>query len=128
MRRTEVLLEGEDIGLGDLERRGLGVDPVHRIVAAKHVSRPQHLHTSPPEARAGKFAEGERGRSDLPVLLNAEEVGALLRTSRKAIYARVERGLLPGVVRDGRRVLFDREVVLSWLRQKYAPSPREVRR
>jgi excisionase family DNA binding protein len=56
------------------------------------------------------------------VLLTPDEVGALLRTSRKAIYAMAERGALPGMVRIGRRLLFRREILLEWLRQKSAPS------
>ncbi len=58
-----------------------------------------------------------------PVLLTATEVGDLLRTSRKAIYVMAERGLLPGLTRIGRRVLFRRDVLIDWLRQKSAPSP-----
>jgi excisionase family DNA binding protein len=60
---------------------------------------------------------------DQRILLTVEEVAELLRTSRKAVYAMSERGLLPGVTRIGRRVLFRRDVLLHWLRQKSAPSP-----
>jgi excisionase family DNA binding protein len=61
----------------------------------------------------------------LPILLTSAEVAGLLRTSRKAIYAMVERGQLPGVVRIGRRVLIQEADLLEWLRQKSAPSPKE---
>ncbi len=64
----------------------------------------------------------------LPELLTADETAALLRTTRKAVYAMVERGLLPGVTRIGRRVLFRRENLLHWLDQCRAPSPKESRR
>jgi excisionase family DNA binding protein len=57
-----------------------------------------------------------------PTLLLVSEVAALLRTSPKAVYAMVERGLLPGVVRIGRRVLIQRDDLLHWLSQKSAPS------
>ncbi len=50
-------------------------------------------------------------------LLTPDEVAALLRTTRKAVYAMVERGQLPGVVRIGRRVLVLEADVLQWLRQ-----------
>lgn len=56
------------------------------------------------------------------LLLTPDEVGTLLRTSRKAIYSMAERGSLPGVVRIGRRLLIRREILLQWLRQKSAPS------
>jgi excisionase family DNA binding protein len=58
-----------------------------------------------------------------PVLLTPTEVAELLRTSRKAIYAMVERAQLPGIVRVGRRVLIREEALLDWLRQKSTPSP-----
>ena len=58
----------------------------------------------------------------LPHLLTADEVADLLRTSRKAIYAAVARGQLPGVVRLSRRILFDQDEVLSWLSKRRALS------
>ena len=64
----------------------------------------------------------------LPLLLTPEEVGALMRTSRKAIYSMVERGQLPGVIRIGRRVLIRSRDLLDWLDHNRAPSPQENRR
>lgn len=57
-----------------------------------------------------------------PLLLNVDEVADLLRTSRKAVYAMVDRRQLPGVTRLGRRVLFRSDLLLDWLRQKSTPS------
>lgn len=48
-------------------------------------------------------------------LLTVDEVAALLRTTRKAIYTKVERGVLPGVVRDGKRLLFSSAVLRCYL-------------
>lgn len=62
---------------------------------------------------------------DNPLFLTPDEVASLLRTSRKAVYTMVERGLLPGVTRVGRRVLIRTEVLLDWLRRKSTPSPEE---
>jgi excisionase family DNA binding protein len=56
------------------------------------------------------------------VLLTPNEVAASLRTSRKAVYAMIERGQLPGIVRIGRRVLVREDALLDWLRQKSTPS------
>jgi len=53
---------------------------------------------------------------ELPIFLVPADVASLLRTSVKAVYAKVERGLLPGVIKDGTRVLFDRDVLLRELR------------
>lgn len=61
----------------------------------------------------------------LPILLTADEAADLLRTTRRAIYAMVERGQLPGVVRVRRRVLLRTTALLHWLEQKCAPSPEE---
>ena len=49
----------------------------------------------------------------VPVFLVAREVADILRTSRPAIYAMVERGQLPGVTRIGRRILFQRDALLD---------------
>ena len=57
-----------------------------------------------------------------PILLTPDEVATLLRTSRKAVYALVGRGALPGVTRIGRRVLIRADVLVDWLRQKSTPS------
>jgi excisionase family DNA binding protein len=59
---------------------------------------------------------------DLPVLLTVDEAASLLRTTRKAVYAMVERKQLPGVVRLGRRVLIRTEVLLDSLSQSRASS------
>ncbi|MBK8231986.1 MAG: helix-turn-helix domain-containing protein [Candidatus Eisenbacteria bacterium] len=66
--------------------------------------------------------------ANLPPLLAVPELARLLRTSRKAIYAMVERGQLPGAVRIGRRLLFDRDDLLDWLHRSRAPSPEGVSR
>ena len=63
--------------------------------------------------------------SQLPLLLTVDDTAELLRTTRKAIYAMVERSQLPGVTRIGRRLLFRRAAVLDWLDHKSAPSPKE---
>jgi excisionase family DNA binding protein len=64
----------------------------------------------------------------LPILLTVDEAASLLRTSRRAIYAMVERRQLPGVTRIGRRVLFRRVELLDWLDQKCALSLKECKR
>ena len=52
------------------------------------------------------------------ILLTVDETAALLRTSRKAVYALIERRQIPGVTRLGRRVLVRSDELLDWLRQK----------
>lgn len=64
----------------------------------------------------------------LPLLLTVAEVATLLRTSRKAAYAMIERGSMPGVTRIGRRVLVRSADLLDFLNHNSTPSPREYRR
>ena len=61
----------------------------------------------------------------LPRLLTVDEAAVCLRTTRRAIYAMVERRQLPGVVRIRRRVLLRADDLLHWLNQKRAPSLKE---
>jgi excisionase family DNA binding protein len=64
----------------------------------------------------------------LPLLLTVAETATLLRTTRKAVYAMIERGLLPGVTRLGRRVLVRSDALLDFLDHNRAPLPQETRR
>ena len=62
---------------------------------------------------------------ELRLFFTAQKVAQILRTTDKGVYAQAERGLLPGVTRIGRRLLFRRAVLLDWLGQKSsAPSPK----
>jgi excisionase family DNA binding protein len=63
---------------------------------------------------------------DFPILLTVRETAELLRTTRRAIYAMVERGQIPGVTRIGRRLLFRRDDMLEYLDRNRAPSSKEV--
>ncbi len=64
-------------------------------------------------------------RDSFPVRLTVDEAAALLRTTRRAIYAMIERRQVPGVIRIRRRVLFRADDLLHWRDQKRAPSPEE---
>jgi|SRR6516165_8510158 excisionase family DNA binding protein len=70
-------------------------------------------------------ATGLQSGPSVPFLLTVHEVATLLRTTSKGVYAMVERGLLPGITRIGRRVLIRRDDLLEWLGHKSAPSPKE---
>jgi excisionase family DNA binding protein len=61
----------------------------------------------------------------MPILLAVGDAADLLRTTRRAIYAMLERRQLPGVIRIRRRVLIRSSELLEWLDQKRAPSLKE---
>ena len=53
---------------------------------------------------------------EVPALMTIDEAGRLLRTSRRALYMRIRRGLMPGVVRVGpRRLMVKTDEFLSGL-------------
>jgi excisionase family DNA binding protein len=60
--------------------------------------------------------------NDLPIFLTADEAADLLRTTRKAIYVKIERRQLPGVKKIGKRLLIRTETLLSWLDQQGSAS------
>ena len=64
-------------------------------------------------------------QASLPSLLKVDEAAMLLRTTRRAIYAMVERRQIPGVIRLRRRLLFRADQLVFWLDQKCASLPKE---
>jgi excisionase family DNA binding protein len=78
-------------------------------------------------ARVGRVraSQDRSQRATLPVLLTVDEAADLLRTTRRALYAMIERRQLPGVIRIRRRVLLRADDLLDWLDQRRAPSPEE---
>jgi excisionase family DNA binding protein len=86
-----------------------------RLTRGNGLTRPNRGLDDPHESR----------RTTLPVLLTVDEAAELLRTTRRAIYAMIERRQLPGVIRVRRRVLLRADDLLDWLDQKRAPSPEE---
>jgi excisionase family DNA binding protein len=98
-------------------------------------SREQDLHSESQNHHCGAAAGRGAMRAGavldvatLPFLLTPDEAAGLLRTTRKAIYARAERGLLPGAFRDGRRLLVRRDELLRSLSEKRTASPGGSRR
>ncbi len=78
---------------------------------------------------AGETRNVERRRQrTLPMLLTIDETADLLRTTRRAVYAMVERRQLPGIVRVRRRVLVRSQELVDWLDQKSALSLKEYKR
>ena len=60
----------------------------------------------------------------LPRLLKVDEAAAILRVSRKAFYALIARGHVPGVVRYGSSIRIRSRDLLDSANQKPTPSSR----
>jgi hypothetical protein len=59
--------------------------------------------------------------SELPDLVTPHEVAAWLRTTVRAVYAKAERGTLPGATHVGRRLYFVRTELLALIEQGRVP-------
>lgn len=74
-----------------------------------------------PRVRNGAGPATQEGTPVLPVLLTPKEVAAWLRTTVQAVYAKAERGTLPGATRVGRRLYFLRAELLGLVVQGRVP-------
>jgi excisionase family DNA binding protein len=84
-----------------------------------------HTATKTWRDRAGDLSSGTQ---TVPLLLTVDDAAEFLRTTRRAIYAMIERHQLPGIVRIGRRVLLRADELVHWLNQKSASSLRSEQR
>jgi excisionase family DNA binding protein len=78
--------------------------------------------------RSHESRDESHGTRSMPMLLTVDDAAELLRTTKRAIYAMIERRQLPGIIRIGRRVLLRADDLLNWLNQKSAPSQRSQQR
>ena len=78
------------------------------------MTRPRHSRTGSEPITPG---------STLPALLTAQEVATWLQISVQAVYAKAERGGLPGATRLGRRLYFVRAELLRSVEQGRVPYP-----
>jgi len=58
----------------------------------------------------------------LPELLSADDVAAWLRTTPKAVYLMAARAQLPRPIKVGRRLLWERKALGTWLDEKRVAS------
>jgi excisionase family DNA binding protein len=125
---------------------GVGIDTIHDAYAAGGLKRDAAdagsgtewetaLHSiavgarrdtpAPERQRPGRHRRRIQTAGDLPALLSVDEIAVLLRTTRKAVYAMLERDQLPRPFHIGRRLLLRQDELLDWLNQKRAPSLKE---
>ena len=89
----------------DIPASGLGVTRWTEVRSNTSLaSTPPTESQADSERRAGATTSLS-SLDSLPPLLTIEEVAAVLRTSRKGVYAMAERRQLPGITRIGRRLL-----------------------
>jgi excisionase family DNA binding protein len=74
----------------------------------------------------GKFRNTQPKLETVSPLLTVDELAVWFHCSRRAIYDRVFRAQIPGVVRLGRRLYFDRATLEEWLRRHRADALEDV--
>jgi excisionase family DNA binding protein len=111
----------------------LGVSLPGTLAACEVTDQKTAAAPSAAKAKTDRPQEGAKeqhqDRHTLPMFLTVPEVAELLRTTRKAVYAMIERGQIPGVARlTPKRILVRREDLLHSLDHNCAASPRRNRR
>ena len=107
-----------NVRLRTLERCHVSEHFSNRLLPSEDAAPRKRLSvTRPAQTQVGSSPSALTG-TDLPPLITIGETALLLRTTRKGIYAMVERRQLPGIVRIGRRVLIRAADLVDWLRQK----------
>jgi excisionase family DNA binding protein len=133
MERDTMRNEQCPLCFGGLEAPGRSLKPTTRSRWRRFVVNEieRTLETAPvPRSRIRRsvvrrhFERSESGDA-MPLLFTVDDAADLLRTTRRAIYAMLERRQLPGVIRIRRRVLIRSAELLEWLDQKRAPSLKE---
>jgi excisionase family DNA binding protein len=59
-------------------------------------------------------------------LLTIDEVAILLHLTKPTVYSKVSKNELPGVCKQGKRLYFDRQTIIDWIKQGRKLSNAEV--
>lgn len=59
-------------------------------------------------------------------LLTFDELAELLHISKTTAYSNYSKGLIPGGCKQGKRVLFDKQIILSWIKSGRKLSNAEI--
>jgi len=58
--------------------------------------------------------------------LTIDEVATLLHLTKPTIYSKVSKNELPGVCKQGKRLYFDRQTIIDWIKQGRKKSNAEI--
>jgi len=59
-------------------------------------------------------------------LLTIDEVAELLHLSKPTVYSKHSKGELPGVCKQGKRLYFERDVIVNWIKSGRKLSNAEI--
>lgn len=59
-------------------------------------------------------------------LLTIDEVATLLHLTKPTVYSKVSKNELPGVCKQGKRLYFDRQTIIDWIKQGRKKSSAEI--
>ena len=59
-------------------------------------------------------------------LLSIDEVATLLHLTKPTVYSKVSKNELPGVCKQGKRLYFDRQTIIDWIKQGRKKSNAEI--
>lgn len=59
-------------------------------------------------------------------LLTIDEVSSLLHIAKPTVYSKVSKNELPGVCKQGKRLYFDRQIIIDWVKQGRKKSNAEI--
>ncbi|MCK3686161.1 helix-turn-helix domain-containing protein [Maribellus sp. YY47] len=62
----------------------------------------------------------------LQELITVDELAELLHLSKPTVYSNYSKGLIPGGCKQGKRVLFDKQIILDWVRSGRKLSNAEI--
>ena len=59
-------------------------------------------------------------------LLIIDEVATLLHLTKPTVYSKVSKNEIPGVCKQGKRLYFDRQTIIDWIKQGRKKSNAEI--
>lgn len=70
--------------------------------------------------------KNDESKEETEQLITFDELAQLLHISKTTAYSNYSKGLIPGGCKQGKRVLFDKKVVLNWVKSGRKLSNAEI--